>query len=327
MNARLLKAVLLCFTLLGYTVAKAEDMDTELSKLAEKLATPIKEKGKKKVTVLDFTDLQGGGSELGKYIAEQLTVNLVMEKREFSVLDRANLKSIMAEHKLTATGLVDPENAKKLGQFAGVDALILGTITPKGTNINLTAKIITTDTAEIVGAAKAQFGTDETVQQLLSRAATASSPTGESEPPAKKPFADLNVIVESFKLSPGWSPYSLGRLTLIMTNTSASQTYGVALLQGFHDNFNFSNSRGEQFETTEVSGIGTAYDAVNRTFGTLTDIPPKSSITLVAKSQVRMDGKAGDYRPYRLSTIVYYGIESKGRYNDIKKYNLVMDIK
>jgi len=70
--------------------------------------------GKKKVTVLDFTDLQGGASELGKYIAEQLTVNLVMGKREFSVLDRANLKSILAEHKLTSTGLVDPENAKKL---------------------------------------------------------------------------------------------------------------------------------------------------------------------------------------------------------------------
>ena len=29
---------------------------------------------------------------------------------------------------MTATGLVDPENAKKLGQFAGVDALIIGTI-------------------------------------------------------------------------------------------------------------------------------------------------------------------------------------------------------
>src|SRR5215468_7972996 len=101
-------------------------MDNELSVLAEKLAVPIKEHGKKKVTVIDFTDLQGGSSELGRYIAEQLTVNLVMAKRDFAVLDRANLKSILAEHKLTASGLVDPENAKKLGMFAGVDALILG---------------------------------------------------------------------------------------------------------------------------------------------------------------------------------------------------------
>src|ERR1051326_1481174 len=122
-------------------------MDKELQNLADKLGAAIKEHGGKKVTVLDFTDLQGNSEgELGKYIAEQLTIDLVMSKRDFSVLDRANLKKILAEHKLTATGLVDPENAKKLGMFAGVDAMILGTIVSKNQNISLTAKIITTDT-------------------------------------------------------------------------------------------------------------------------------------------------------------------------------------
>ena len=59
--------------------ALAQDMDKELSDLAEKLAAPIKEQGKKKIAVVDFTDLQGSSSgELGKYIAEQLTVNMVM---------------------------------------------------------------------------------------------------------------------------------------------------------------------------------------------------------------------------------------------------------
>ncbi|MEI9961037.1 MAG: FlgO family outer membrane protein [Limisphaerales bacterium] len=152
--------------------ALAQDMDTELYNLTEKLAAQIKEHGNKKITVLDFTDLEGRSNELGKYIAEQLTVDFVMAKRDFSVLDRANLKKILAEHKLTATGLIDPENAKKLGMFAGVDALVLGTIIPKGTNISLTAKIITTETAEIVGAAKAVFKVDETVQHLAATAHT-----------------------------------------------------------------------------------------------------------------------------------------------------------
>ncbi len=133
MNPIRLITISMCIFLCGQAHAQAQDIDTELSNLAGKLATQVNDHGKKKVAVLDFTDLQGGSSELGKYIAEQLTVNLVMGKRDFSVLDRANLKSILAEHKLTATGLVDPENAKKLGMFAGVDALILGTIIPKGT--------------------------------------------------------------------------------------------------------------------------------------------------------------------------------------------------
>src|SRR4051794_7750467 len=126
-----MKPQTLCILCLAFhTLLRAEspDIDTELTGLAQKLGAAVKENGKKKVTVLDFTDLEGQTSELGRYIAEQLTVDLVMNRKDFAVLDRANLKSILAEHKLTATGLVEPENAKKLGMFSGVDALVLGTI-------------------------------------------------------------------------------------------------------------------------------------------------------------------------------------------------------
>ena len=151
MNPRSLIISILCLILCGHTLAQAQDIDIELSNLTERLAGKIQAKDMKKVAVIDFTDLQGGSSELGKYIAEQMTVDFVMTNRVFTVLDRANLKRILAEHKLTATGLIDPDNAKKLGMFAGVDALILGTIIPKGQSISLTAKVITTETAEIVG--------------------------------------------------------------------------------------------------------------------------------------------------------------------------------
>ena len=98
-------ATILCIVLCGQTLGRAQDMDTELSKLTEDLAAKIKDHGSKKVTVLDLTDLDGNTSEIGKYVAEQLTVDFVMKKRDFAVLDRANLKKIMDEHKLTASGL------------------------------------------------------------------------------------------------------------------------------------------------------------------------------------------------------------------------------
>ncbi|MCI0560625.1 MAG: CsgG/HfaB family protein [Nitrososphaera sp.] len=314
----------LCILLTGQTAIRAaESIEKELTELAAKLSTQIKEQGKKKVTVLDFTDLQGGSSELGRYIAEELTVNLVMIKRDFSVLDRANLNSILREHKLTASGLVDPENAKKLGMFAGVDALILGNIVPISQNIQLTAKIITTDTAEIVGASKALFQTDETVQQLLSRAAQPRSLS-----PKQRPLGELEVRVESLKLLPGDASYGYATLTLIVTNTSESTVYGVAIQEGLYRNFNLTNSRGEEFRTTEIAGIDTAYQLNDGSFGgRLTDIPPKTSITAVTKTQVRWDGKPGDYRPYRLQTIVFFGIENQGRYQNTRKHNLLLDIK
>ncbi len=51
-------------------LAQTPTMDTELAALTEKLASQVKDHGKKKVAVLDFTDLQGGTTEPGKYVAE-----------------------------------------------------------------------------------------------------------------------------------------------------------------------------------------------------------------------------------------------------------------
>lgn len=76
-------------------------------------------------------------------------------------MDRANPKRHLQEHKLTAAGLVDPENAKKLGQFAGVDVLVVGTMVPKNNSIQLTAKLHHDGYAEIIGAARALVKTNE----------------------------------------------------------------------------------------------------------------------------------------------------------------------
>jgi len=51
-------------------ICQPQDIDKSSLQSAEKLAVPIKDNNKKKVTVLDFTDLQGGSSELGRYIAD-----------------------------------------------------------------------------------------------------------------------------------------------------------------------------------------------------------------------------------------------------------------
>jgi TolB-like protein len=279
--------ILLCFVFCGS--AFAQDMDTELANLTEKLATQIQAKEKKKIAVLDFTDLEGGSSELGKYIAEQLNVNFVMTNRNFSVLDRANLKSILDEHKLTSKGLIDPDNAKKLGLFAGVDALILGTIIPKGDSINLTAKIITTDTAEIVGAGRAQFKSDENVQHLLSSATVASN-VGDSvaesdNDTAKvtKKLANLSVGLQSLQVVNG-NQYLL---TMKLANLSTNKSIWVALsveqygsLKGIirdPNGFDF-NSDGKG-----VSGVDLAFLQFPDFIYQATEIKPGDSTSVTVK--------------------------------------------
>ena len=223
--------LILCLLLCGRAFAEPQEIDKELSTLAGKLAAAIKEHGNKKVTVLDFTDLHGNPhGELGKYIAEQLTVDLVMGKQGFAVLDRANLKSILAEHKLTATGLVDPENAKKLGQFAGVDAMIVGTIIPKKDKVSLNIEIITTDTAVIISADWAEFKADDTVRQLVAAPATeakgVSGLGGTTEKPAiVKTLGDLRVELQSLKIVDDRKYI----LSMLLTNQNPRKSIWVAL--------------------------------------------------------------------------------------------------
>jgi curli biogenesis system outer membrane secretion channel CsgG len=286
-------AIMLCFFVYSHAPARAQDMDTELTKLTENLAGLIKDHGSKKVTVLDFTDLDGNTSEIGKYVAEQLTVDFVLKKRDFSVLDRANLKKIMDEHKLTASGLVDPENAKKLGMFAGVDAMIFGKTVPAGDKISVTATIVTTDTAEIIGGGKASFKNDSTVQELKTTAVantkvvTGAESSGagteadlsEDKPKVVKSFGNLVVELQSLKIVNG------GQYLLTMTLTNRSKTRSIWVAGS--SRASLFDPNGNQFGRAAVSGISYASVHVQYTYGgamqeyfnPAAEISPADSIT------------------------------------------------
>jgi len=147
--------------------AGAQSYEEQRDKLVTDLAAEIERAGKNKVATTDFVDLQGKASDLGRFLSEEMSIGLVMAKKPFVVVDRANLNRLMAEHKLTMSGLVDPENTKKLGQFSGAEALVIGTITDLGNDLVLAVKITSTDTAEIVGGARAKIAKSTEIKKLL----------------------------------------------------------------------------------------------------------------------------------------------------------------
>ncbi|MEI9864887.1 MAG: CsgG/HfaB family protein [Limisphaerales bacterium] len=211
-------------------------------------------------------------------------------KRDFSVLDRANLKSILAEHKLTSTGLIDPDNAKKLGQFAGVDALILGTIIPRGQNISVTAKIITTDTAEIVGAGRAQFKADPTVQQLMAQQAappSGGSTAGSSDKDTAKvtkSLGDLRVELQSLTIVNNGQYL----LTMTLSNQAKKRNLYVALHGGMFGNAHGSVYDPDGFEFVngdqEVSGVAsTMLQIPSNAFTQATEISAGDSISVTVR--------------------------------------------
>jgi len=174
---------------------RAQTLNQEMAGLAEKLSKALISQGFKSVAAIDFTDLQGQPTELGRFLAERLAIEIV-SSGGVSMVDRANIKSILAEHKLTEEGLVNPANAKKLGEFAGVDAILIGNVTALE-GVELMVKAISTDSAKIVAAGRITFTKTSDIQQLLNKGISGSS-TNRSAPMATgsggTSYQDVNAI-------------------------------------------------------------------------------------------------------------------------------------
>lgn len=165
----------LIFLLLDFNISMA--YEKEIKSLSLTMAEDIAKASKKSIAVVDFTDLQGNVTELGRFIAEEFSVALAGAGKGFEVVDRTHLKSIIAEHKLSSTGIIDPQTARKLGQIAGVDALITGTITPFGDSVRLSVKVLATDTAKIIGASSGDIAKTKAIEELLSRGIETGQPS------------------------------------------------------------------------------------------------------------------------------------------------------
>ncbi|MEM2174763.1 MAG: Ig-like domain-containing protein [Candidatus Micrarchaeia archaeon] len=108
-------------------------------------------------------------SEFGIAVVEKLIIYLISFSKDYVVIDRSHLQSILKEHKLALIGLTEPENIKKLGQVSGVDALVVGTITEKYDTIEITAKILDVSTAEVKGGYSISIYKTKSIEDQLRR--------------------------------------------------------------------------------------------------------------------------------------------------------------
>ncbi|MBM4305253.1 MAG: hypothetical protein FJ123_00815 [Deltaproteobacteria bacterium] len=141
--------------------------EKEVKGLCSNMAERIYKGGRRTVAVVDFVDLQGNVTKLGRFLAEEFSVNLADAGKGFEVVDRTHLKTLLKEHKLSETGIIEPSTARRLGQIAGVDALVTGTITPFGDSVRLSVKILDTATAKMIGASSCDIPKTKAISELI----------------------------------------------------------------------------------------------------------------------------------------------------------------
>lgn len=153
---------------------------------------PLEAQTKKRVAVVNFdygtvqSDIRaifGGNQDVGKGIAD-LLVDRLVRTGVYSVIERKALDKILAEQNFSNSDRADASSAAKIGKILGVDAIIIGSITQFGRDdksigvggtalggiagkyglggvgkksakaiVQISARLINTDTAEILAVA------------------------------------------------------------------------------------------------------------------------------------------------------------------------------
>ena len=152
-------------------------LDRQLDHLTAQVLSGLSGHPVERIAVIEFPDLDGRVSDLGRYLSEELITRLHRTGR-FEVVERQLLNAVLAEHRLHLSGLIDPESARTLGRILGVDAIATGTLTDLGDRIRINARLIATESGSVFSVAATTIQRDPTVARLLGN----GSPTKFDQP-------------------------------------------------------------------------------------------------------------------------------------------------
>lgn len=189
---------------------------------------PATAQQKKRVAVLDFEygtisssvyQIFGGNVDIGKGVADMIVDRLV-KGNTYSVIERKALDKILAEQNFSNSDRADASSAAKLGRVLGVDAIIIGSITQFGRDdkqtsvgggafggigrkyglggvsknqskavVQLSARLVSTDTAEILTVASGKGESKRSGASLLGAGGSAGAGAGGGYDMNNKNFA------------------------------------------------------------------------------------------------------------------------------------------
>ncbi|MBL8258281.1 MAG: PEGA domain-containing protein [Candidatus Competibacteraceae bacterium] len=117
-------------------------------------------------TVIEFS-VRGELNEQAGAIIADLMMSAIANTGRFTLKDRLPLSAaakIAKAQELGSTGLLDPKTAAELGRLYGVDAVVTGGVSKLGDLITVTARLIDTKTASLLGSGQVQDKSIDAIQ-------------------------------------------------------------------------------------------------------------------------------------------------------------------
>jgi hypothetical protein len=189
---------------------------------------------------------------------------------------------VIAEQKLTLTGIIDPASAKKLGSLLGVDAIVSGTVTDLAQSLSVNARLISTETAEIFAVASTEIFKDDSVRALCKPGTCPQTSTDTGGPPPPEGPSNNKVKVKDliFQLSSCRMSGRTLTCQFTVTNDSSEDVWFVLYAGGaaYGAPSRVFDKEGSEFVASGCQ-IGTAGGAYKADFDLVSRIATKANLT------------------------------------------------
>jgi len=205
-----------------------------------------------KIAVIEFADLEGNVTQLGRFIAEEL-ITRIFTSGKFEVVERNLLQKVLEEQQLGMTGYIDQQTAISLGQILGVEAIITGSLTDLGKNVKINARLISTETGSVFAVASVNVLKDSTIKLLMGESISNSgnNKANSSQTPQhsglKAPVVNHGiqfVLKECF--------FTNGSVSLIFEVTNLDMDKNISLLDRTRESYlRIIDDQGREFKSQE----------------------------------------------------------------------------
>jgi Curli production assembly/transport component CsgG len=159
--------ITLLLSIFSLTAFSQNPMEDKIKALAIDVADQIVAQGGTKVAVTAL-DYKNCNTEFGKYLAEELTGYLSTSGKKVTIVNQKMLEALLVQNRLTAKGLLEAKNdAAKLGQASGINAIVYGTITSLGEDLKISLSVVKLPTLEVYGFAKSSLSLTNGIKNML----------------------------------------------------------------------------------------------------------------------------------------------------------------
>jgi len=150
-----------------------KDPNSAVQSAEEKANKDLKALTSIPVAIIDFESNAPGNPELGQQLSDILTARMSIYD-QFQLVERKKLEELLKEHQLNLTGMVDTDQAIKVGKMLGAKIMVFGRAFPVDKDLYIVAKIVGTETSQVKGViakGKMESNLSDIIDQLVDKLA------------------------------------------------------------------------------------------------------------------------------------------------------------